>query len=102
MPCNHALGSTYIGLYCIYCGADAGNIVDEDGQIALERNGKKRYLAVVFDDKQKRVTSAKVNQTTGQTDITFDGSGDLVWSPKTQLLLKAFQEPEERFSGGSF
>jgi hypothetical protein len=101
MPCIHRLDPKYIGLYCIYCGAEVATISDEDGQIALERNGRKRYVAVVFDDKQKQIFSAKVNQTTGETDITFDVRGEFVWSPKTQHLLKAFQEPEERFIGSS-
>lgn len=94
MPCVHRLGDEYPGLFCLYCGQPSATIGadrESGGQIYLERDGRRRYVAVIYKDKQKVVKELDDQQ---EHLVVRFGDGDEA-EVRTHELLLAFQNPEE-------
>lgn len=95
MSCEHnpILGDAYPGRYCIYCGVEVARInADEHGQIYLERDGRRKYVAAIHKDRQRAVEGLTLDQ--GRPRIAFRGDGDPTPVDMT-TLLSAFQARDE-------
>lgn len=93
--CEHSaiLGNNYPGRYCIYCCAEVARInADEFGQIYLEREGRRKYVAVIHKERQRAVEGFTLDQ--GRPRITFKGDGEPTLVDTT-TLLDAFQDRAE-------
>jgi hypothetical protein len=92
--CEHAakLGLLYPGRFCVYCGAEVARFESEEGQIALVKEGRRRYVAVVFKEQQRAVEQINLEPTLLR--LTF--TGDRQETPvSTAALITAFQDVEE-------
>jgi hypothetical protein len=95
MSCEHSaiLGDAYPGRFCIYCRAEVAKInADEHGQIYLERDGRRKYVAAIHKDRQRAAEGLTLDQ--GRPRITFKGDGDPTPVDMT-TLLSAFQDHDE-------
>jgi len=86
---------TSVGLFCVYCGKPVAKINKEDGQLVLvNENGQRKYVAVIYNGKQKKV--ANVDPGTTKVGIEFAGDGKAErYEPKLSDVIRAFQNTDE-------
>ncbi|RMG46826.1 MAG: hypothetical protein D6723_16730 [Acidobacteria bacterium] len=96
--CEHIskLGSHYPGRFCIYCGDEIAEIDAEGGQIILKSKSENRrkYIAVIFNDRQVRVKSINLGGNDSDIEIEFEEEEGKTKRPGRDLIL-AFQNSEE-------
>jgi len=92
-PGGHKLDDDFVGLYCIYCSEPVASIENAEGQLALRQaNVLKKYLGVIYKEKQTRVTDIQV--LADHVEIIFE-DGERKDDLPTYEVLLAFQKPEE-------
>jgi carbamate kinase len=94
--CEHVakLGPGYVGLYCLYCQAKVAELGFDDGQLFLDRDGNRSYLAVVQSAKKQKIIQA-IDEQLDESNlmVSFAGGGSVEVSLANVLL--AFQDPQE-------
>jgi D-alanine-D-alanine ligase-like ATP-grasp enzyme len=94
--CEHVpiLGSKYVGLYCVYCKANVAELVVSFGQLCLDRDGHRSYLAVVQNNKKQReVEEMEERKNEPALILSFRGGGTAEVSIAKVLL--DFQKQQE-------
>jgi carbamate kinase len=94
--CEHAakLGSKYVGLYCIYCKENVAELGLDGGQLFIDRDGNRSYLAVVQSGKKQRVVQ-RIDEKSEESNLTLSFAGGGSAEPSLASVLLAFQDPLE-------
>lgn len=82
----------YPGRYCIYCGLLIAEILKESGQVALVTGRGKRYVAALYQDRQRIVEHIDMAATPPFVQFKDDDQ-EIPFEPSD--LIASFQQPDE-------